>query len=189
MKKLAIFFFVTAFISTSLFAQESSANVNDVKAKIKKINNTLATMMIKNDHTGMLDYYTDDCISMPSYQPMLRGIEAIKKSSEHFEQSGVKTTAFELTTSDLYPAGEYFIEVGTYTITMQIPGMEMPWDDHGKYVNVWQQFDDGSLKLKLDTWNTDVNPWEQMGGHDEEGGHGESMGKSEMKDDQTESVK
>jgi hypothetical protein len=22
--------------------------------------------------------------------------------------------------------------------------------------------DDGSLKLKVETWNTDVNPWEEM---------------------------
>ena len=26
--------------------------------------------------------------------------------------------------------------------------------------------DDGSLKLKVETWNTDVNPWEGMEGHE-----------------------
>ncbi len=35
---------------------------------------------------------------------------------------------------------------------------DMPWNDHGKYMTIWEMQDDGSLKVKVETWNTDVNP-------------------------------
>ena len=175
MKKLFLISLTILFAASLNFAQGGV----DVKAKIKKMNEMFSEMMVKNDHTGMLDYYTDDCISMPSYQPMLRGVEAIKKAGEKQEKSGMKITAFKPETTDLFPAGNYFIEVGTYSITMEIPGMDTPMDDHGKYVNIWRQLDDGSLKLKIDTWNTDVNPWMEMQKHEGMGKQGEGMGKPE----------
>ena len=158
MKKLATFLFAMCIMSSMLFAQD----ISEVKAKIKGMNDSFSEMMINNDHQGMIMYYTEDCISLPSYQPMLRGIDAIKKSSEMQEQSGMKTTAFSLTTTDLWETGDYYIEIGTYNITMELPQMKMPYTDNGKYINVWQKFDDGSLKLKADIWNSDLNPWMEM---------------------------
>jgi hypothetical protein len=29
-------------------------------------------------------------------------------------------------------------------------------------MNIWEVQDDGSMKLKAETWNTDVNPWQEM---------------------------
>ncbi len=29
-------------------------------------------------------------------------------------------------------------------------------------MNVWEKQDDGSMKIKADIWNTDMNPWEMM---------------------------
>jgi hypothetical protein len=40
--------------------------------------------------------------------------------------------------------------------------MELPWDDHGKYLSVWKEDEDGQLKVKIETWNTDINPWIDM---------------------------
>jgi hypothetical protein len=29
-------------------------------------------------------------------------------------------------------------------------------------MTIWEMQDDGSMKIKVETWNTDVNPWEEM---------------------------
>ena len=158
MKKLLMVLLLLFITSSVLYSQDDS----DLKAKFNAMNKEFAEMMVADDFQGMIKWYADDIISMPSYQPMLRGIDALKKADEMHKQSGVKTTAFTLATSDVIEAGGYVIEIGTYTITMQIPGMDMPWSDHGKYMNVWEVQDDGSYKIKADTWNTDTNPWMDM---------------------------
>jgi len=163
MKKLLIILLMLIVSSSVFYSQDDS----DLKAKFNAMNQEFADMMIAGDHQGMVKWYADDIISMPSYQPMLRGIDAVKKSGEMMEQSGVKTKDFSLTTTDVIEAGNYVVEIGTYTITMQIPGMDKPWEDHGKYMNVWEAQDDGSYKMKADTWNTDTNPWMDMQQKDE----------------------
>lgn len=158
MKQLSIIFLMLLMTSSLLYSQDES----DLKAKFNAMNKEFADMMIANDHQGMIKWYADDVISMPSYQPMLRGIDAVKKAGEMQEKSGVKTTAFTLQTTDVINAGSYAIEIGHYTITMQIPNMDMPFTDNGKYMNVWEKREDGSYKIKADTWNTDNNPWMDM---------------------------
>jgi ketosteroid isomerase-like protein len=35
-------------------------------------------------------------------------------------------------------------------------------DDHGKYLTIWEKQKDGSLKIKIETWNSDVDPTSMM---------------------------
>lgn len=144
------------------FLQLYSQNLAEVKATIEKNNAAFSKLMINDDFESMLEFYSDDIISMPSYQPMLRGVNALVEANNIQQESGVKTTAFNLTTTDVLAAGDYYLEIGTYTITMTLPGMEMPWDDHGKYLNVWKWDDEGLLEIVVYIWNTDVNPWMEM---------------------------
>jgi hypothetical protein len=43
-----------------------------------------------------------------------------------------------------------------------MPGMEKPMDDRGKYLTIWEKQKDGSLKVKIETWNSDINPMSMM---------------------------
>ncbi|MGD8306434.1 MAG: DUF4440 domain-containing protein [Ignavibacteria bacterium] len=158
MKKM-IFILVVLLIGV---IQLHPQDLTEVKATIEKNNSELAKLMVGDNFEEMLEYYSDEIISMPSYQPMLRGVNALVVAHNMQQESGVETTAFNLTTTDVMEAGDYFIEIGTYSITMTIPGMEMPWDDHGKYLNVWKWDDEGLLEIVVDIWNTDVNPWMEM---------------------------
>jgi hypothetical protein len=45
---------------------------------------------------------------------------------------------------------------------MEIPMMPEPFNDVGKYMTVYEIQEDGSLKIKAETWNTDLNPWAAM---------------------------
>lgn len=159
MKKLFVTLFVLTLTTTLVYAQDTA----ELKEKIQSINNKLAEMMVSGEEEAMWEYYADDIISMPSYQPMTKGIEACKKASEEMMSSGMKMTAFKSTVTDIVQAGNLVVDIGTYEITMMLPQMgDIPWSDHGKYMTIWEKQDDGSLKVKVETWNTDVNPWEEM---------------------------
>jgi len=158
-KKLFSLFLIVLFTAAMMQAQD----MTDLKNKLQMMNDEFARKMVAGDMESMWGYYSDDVISMPSYEPMLKGIEACKESAKKMEESGMKMTAFKMTVTDIIQSGNLVIDIGTYELTMTMPQMgDMPWDDNGKYITVWEIQDDGSMKVKVETWNTDVNPWEEM---------------------------
>jgi len=157
MKKLTGILFLILLISTTLLAQD----VDKIKGKIEEKNKIYTKAMIDNDMETMLSMYTDDIISMPSYQPTVKGISKVRELSEIQAKSGWKTTQFALNTTDIIAQGNLAIEIGNYT--MKMSGPDVPeWADNGKYMTIWEEQKDGSLKIKVETWNTDTNPWAQM---------------------------
>jgi ketosteroid isomerase-like protein len=158
----------SGFILTLLFVLSGislqAQTEEELKAKIEKINSKLAKAMMEGDYEKGLSFYTEDAISMPNYSPMLKGIEAIKASNAEMMKSGAKIKSFEAKTKKIISCGDMIIEIGKYTISMEMPGMEEPMNDNGKYITIWEKQSDGSLKVKIDTWNTDINPMEK--GHE-----------------------
>lgn len=134
---------------------------NELASQIEKLNKIYAESMINNDTKTMMSLYTNDVVSLPSYQPMIRGLETLKSLSQQAENSEWKTTSFDMKTTDIIPAGDFVIEIGNYKMTMAGPGVP-DWSDEGKYVTVWQKQSNGDLKIKIEMWNTDLNPWLQM---------------------------
>ena len=92
MKKLLPLLVVLIILSSTVFAQD----VAKVKAEIEKMNKLFSQAMIDNDTEKMMLTYADDIISLPSYQPMVRGIAKVREMSEMQAKSGWKTTHFEL---------------------------------------------------------------------------------------------
>ena len=143
--------------ATTAYAQTNA----DYKSQIAKINMEMKANMLSGNDNANLKLYTNDAISMPSYEPMHEGIDAIRKANEEMKKSGWKVTAFEPTTYKVSSSGKFVTEVGTYKISMKGPGMEMGMDDVGKYLTVYEVQPDKSLKIKIEIWNTDKNPMEQ----------------------------
>lgn len=163
MKKLFLTILILLFCSAFLQAQDLS----ELKKKVQALNDEYAKAMVSGDMNSAWAGYADDVISLPSYEPMVKGLDALKESSKQMEEAGVKFVSFSTTCTDVMKSGNLVIDIGTYKISMQIPGMGMPWDDHGKYLTVWEVADDGTMKVKAETWNTDTNPWADMQAHDE----------------------
>jgi ketosteroid isomerase-like protein len=157
MNRLFSFFIALIIVSSSIFAQD----VDKVKAKIEEMNKVYTKAMIDNDVEKMLSMYTEDIISMPSYQPTIKGIAKVRELSEMQAKSGWKTTEFILSITDIIVQGNLAIEIGNYN--MKMSGPDVPeWADYGKYITIWEEQKDGSMKIKVETWNTDTNPWAQM---------------------------
>jgi len=159
MKKIISILLTFLFVASIVSAQDNA----ELKKKIQSMNNEMAEMMISGDQETIWGYYSKDVISMPSYQPMIKGLDACIKSSEEMMASGMEITAFKSTNTDLLVSGDFVVDIGTYKITMNIPEMgDMPYTDNGKYMTIWKTQDDGSLKVVAETWNTDKNPWMEM---------------------------
>ena len=156
-----------AFLSSAAFAQD----MKEIREKVDAINATLSKAMIENDMETPISLYADECWSLPSYSPMLKGKAAIKKAAIENAQNPMKMTEFKLKTVDIFTEGDLVVEIGEYELEFEMPGMPEPMTDKGKYLTIFEMQDDGSLLMKAETWNTDMNPWEMMGDSDHEGEH------------------
>ncbi len=168
MKKINLIFTLLA-VFTLLFSTgcEQQPDLEKITAQVNEMNDIMTKSVLENDVETILKYYTDDAISMPSYQPMMKGIEAFKEHSKN--QPPMDMKSFSLTSTDILVSGNFVVDIGTYNLIINmpdIPGGEMP--DKGKYLTLYEIQMDGSLLIKVDTWNTDTNPWEQMMAHQEE---------------------
>jgi ketosteroid isomerase-like protein len=180
MQKLFVILFSMLFLSSLVYSQEMS----DLQKKVQSMNNDMAKLLLSGDEDAMWNYYTEDVISMPSYQPMMKGMEECKKASQEMMESGMEMIDFKSTVTDIIQSGDLVVDIGTYEITMKIPAMgDQPWNDHGKYMTLWEKQDDGSMKVKAETWNTDVNPWMEMQKMEEQEDHEGHMKEQPDKDE------
>ena len=162
-KSILIPLFLVAFIVMPAIHTQCQS-LKEIQSKIEKLNAEMTSAMVNGDYEKSLSFYADDAISLPNYQPMMVGMEAISMSNEGMANSGVKINSFNVSIKKIIMDGDLIVEIGTYNMSMEIPSMEGPINDIGKYMTVWEKQKDGSLKVKAETWNTDSNPWMQGGG-------------------------
>jgi ketosteroid isomerase-like protein len=153
---------VILIVAVAFTASVAAQNTEELKAKIEKINKEMQKEMLSGNMAASLPYYADDAVSLPSYSKMAQGIEAIKKSNEQMTSSGMKFTKFETQTLMLTTCENNILEVGTYTMSFTMEGAPGEMSDAGKYITLWRQEPDGSLKITLDMWNTDTFPMTGM---------------------------
>jgi ketosteroid isomerase-like protein len=148
-----------ALLMMTFFVMSATSQTNDeLREKIVKINQQMAKAMMEGNSQATLGFYAKDAISMPNYGEMVKGIDAIKKSNDEMVSSGMKVNSMEFNTVMVNTYGNVVSEIGTYKMNATMPGMASPMEDTGKYLTLWEKQPDGSLKIKVETWNTDKNP-------------------------------
>lgn len=137
--------------------------------EVAAFGDALAEAMLAGDLDTMLGMYTEDAISLPNYGPRMDGIAAFRQQHDQMSAAGLKFLSFTSDPTDVWKAGDQVIEIGTFEITLEMPGMPGPIKDKGKYLTVYVRDAEGSLKIKAETWNTDLNPMEMAApGHEQE---------------------
>jgi ketosteroid isomerase-like protein len=150
-------------IALSFSASLAFSQANEgIKAKVEKLNSIYTKGILEGNSEKIVSLFAADAISMPSYQPMQEGIAAIRKAEEDNIKGGWKASAFEIKSLKIISSGNLVTDIGTYKVTFTLPGLQKPVDDHGKYLSVWEKQHDGSLKLKVNTWNSDLDPMAKM---------------------------
>jgi ketosteroid isomerase-like protein len=155
--KTTLWFIVFLMSAVSALAQSDA----ELKTKLEKLNMEMSKAMVSGDMDKSLSYYTADVVSMPNYDKILSGIDAMKKSNEEMKKAGWSVTSFKANTISATSCGSSVTEYGTYEISFAMKGSDQPMKDAGKYVTIWEKQKDGSLKIKVEIWNTDKYPCEE----------------------------
>jgi ketosteroid isomerase-like protein len=148
-----------ALLIATLFVMSAASQTNEeLREKIVKINQQMGKAMMEGNPQANLGFYAKDAVSLPNYGEMVKGIDAIKKSNDEMVSSGAKVNSVEFNTVTINTYGNMVSEIGTYKMNITMPGIASPVEDNGKYLTLWEKQPDGSLKIKVETWNTDKNP-------------------------------
>jgi uncharacterized protein (TIGR02246 family) len=161
MKKLTITIGMLV-VLTFLTNTVAFAGGGDVKAMLKKNTDKLVKAMLADDNATIMAMYADDAYSLPSYSPMLKGKEAMVKHHEAEAKAGLKMKTFSLKTVDIFGNKDVMIQIGTFSLTIILPGQTQAVPDKGKFMTVWKKQADGSWKIQAETWNSDMNPMQAM---------------------------
>ena len=108
-----------------------------------------------NDWGGVAALYTEDAVMMPPNGPAVEGQAAI----EAFFAAYPPFSGFTLNPVEIDGRGDLAFVRGTYSMTLEIEGME-PTPDTGKYIEIRRRQTDGSWLIAEDIFNSDV-PLEQ----------------------------
>jgi ketosteroid isomerase-like protein len=136
---------------------------NDLMKEVTAIGDALSKAMVENDVEYLLGMYAEGAISLPNFGPRMQGIDAFRQSHEQMAAAGMKVLSFESEPTEAWQAGDQVIEIGTFAIELQMPGMPRNIEDKGKYLTIYVR-EEGSLKIKVETWNTDMNPMQMTAG-------------------------
>ena len=127
-------------------------------AEVRKTIEAMVDKAEKDMMAGVTDMtmenYTDDAVSLPNNGPLLKGKQAIKEYYAKMMEIGVKFSNVDFVTTDVQVGGPFAYEIGTYVMTMEIPGMPEPMTDEGKYITIYEHGKDGKWRVKVETWNT-----------------------------------
>ena len=136
--------------------QEEAAPAMDmaqVREAIVANNLKLGEAIRMGDAAALAALYTDEAKLLPPNSETIVGRQGIEAFWGGGIQMGIKDVV--LTTVDVIEMGEMVCEIGEYKLTIQPEGMDA-MEDNGKYLVIWKKAMDGSWKLHIDIWNTNM---------------------------------
>jgi len=144
--------FITALISGCQPAPIPGLSAADQQAIRQTTDQAIKIANSSADWTAYTKlYYTQDAVVNPPNAPAIKGHDAIIS----FLKSFPAITDFKVDLVDVNGAGDIAYVYGTYSMVVTAPGGK-PESDKGKYLEVWKRQPDGSWKVAIDTFNSDL---------------------------------
>lgn len=108
-----------------------------------------------NQLDEMIGYFLEDAVMLAPNEAMAAGKEAIRKMvGDMFAIPGF-VIKWRATKVEVARSGDLGYSLGTYELSMNDP-QGTPMADRGKYVTVWKKQADGSWKVAVDMFNSDL---------------------------------
>jgi uncharacterized protein (TIGR02246 family) len=126
-------------------------------AAIKAMSTAWGQAQTAGDAAALADQYAENAVRLDPNAPMKIGKETIHSALRaYFDQ--YRDEAVDVA-EDVRVVGDLAFARGTYVAkaTPKIPGAAVI-DDKGKWVDVYQRQPDGSWKMIVDIWNSDLPP-------------------------------
>ena len=136
-----------------LHAQTAALSEKD-KAAIRATSDTFVKGVLAADFVTVSNLYTEGATFMPPNQPAAQGRPAILAWMKGFPP----TKEFALKIVEIEGRGDLAYVRGEFSMAMTPPGAPGPVKDSGKYVEVRRREKDGSWKIAVDIFNSDLPP-------------------------------
>jgi uncharacterized protein (TIGR02246 family) len=138
-------FLFCATLVTPVAAQDAAVG-EDVKAAYAAWEEAVN----KGDAKAVAAFYTDDAVLLPPTHDVLEGPAGVEQFFSGVISSGMKGHKLELIEAD--SEGDLIFAAGKWSATgKDANGADTPWG--GVATHVFERQDDGSLKLRLHTFN------------------------------------
>jgi len=104
------------------------------------------------DAAGWAALYSQDAIVLRPHAPAVQGREAIQPwlatlpAISNAKGQGVEIMGY----------GDLAYLRGTYSMTFTIPGVPVPIDERGKFLQIYRKQSDGSWKMTREIYNSDI---------------------------------
>jgi uncharacterized protein (TIGR02246 family) len=138
-----------------LVASQLSEVVGQPTAEINKINESAQMFVnaaLAKNWSAVAALYTDDAVLNPPHDRAVKGRAAIQAWMEKFPP----ITAFKMSNVKVEVRNDLAYVLGTYTMTLAPPGGSGPINDTGKYVEIRRRQPDGSWRIAVDIFNSDL---------------------------------
>lgn len=128
---------------------------------IQALTAEFAQLVRNKDFSAIGAYYDDQARLLLPGSPMIEGRAAIQAAQQELIESGV--VALDLQAVDVIEAGDFVIEIGHITVTIQPPGVmalipllmgKRKLMKQAKSVVVWRRQKDGTFKIAVDIFNS-----------------------------------
>lgn len=131
-------------------------------AEIEKLTAKFAKAITEKDFAALGPFYEDRARFLPPGAPMVEGPVAIQAAQRKFIEQGL--LSLNLCADDIIEAGDLIIEIGRVAVTIRPRGIrsllamimgKRTFTIYGKSVVIWRRQKNGSLKIAVDTFNSD----------------------------------
>ena len=102
-----------------------------------------------------LSFLADDCSALPSNAPIVTGKEALRAYWSQASTAPGSSVSWRATSVQVARSGDLGYVVGAYESAGK-DAKGRPVTDRGKYVEVWKKQPDGSWKVVVDIYNSDL---------------------------------
>ena len=103
----------------------------------------------------LVAYFLDDALFMAPNAPALKGKAAIREVLSHFFEIPGFSIKWQPTYVEISSSGDLGYTIGTNVMTFDGPDGK-PIVDNGKYTTIWKKDADGTWKVAVDMFNTNM---------------------------------
>lgn len=129
----------------------------DAMQAIRAADTALQKAVADKDLERIVSFYAEEAVMLPTAEPIVVGKSAIREEWQHILSIPRFQNNSSLTRIDVSSSGDMAYSMGTYVATM-LGEAGNSATEPGKWLSVWKRQADGSWRIVVDTYNTDIPP-------------------------------
>ena len=155
MKTKLLFVCGCAFLLSFTFASPAAAADTKIEQDLRDLDAKWSAAAAAKDVDKTVSYYSEDAVVMPPNAPSAKTRETIRSAWKEMLTTPGAAIRWKATKVEVAKSGDLAYVSGTYEETMTDTSGK-PVNDHGKYVEIFKKQTDGTWKVIVDIWNSDL---------------------------------